>query len=76
MQRINIHMGHLENLMLSNLSSRIKQVTETITANKVAIVQNADYLDENEKIVLHNAITVLDCLQSELIRKYDYILNL
>lgn len=68
-------MGHLENLMLSNLSSRIKQVTETITANKVAIVQNADYLDENEKIVLHNAITVLDCLQSELIRKYDYILN-
>ena len=69
-------MAYLENIMLANLSSRKKQVAETITAVKIAIVQNADYLDETDKTTLHNAITVLDRLQSELIRKYDYILNL
>lgn len=78
MQRINIQrsMGYLENAMLSNLSSRKKQVAETITAIKIATVQNTDYLSDTQKINLDNAVIILNRLQNELTAKYDYILNL
>ncbi len=78
MQRINIQrsMGYLENAMLSNLSSRKKQIAETITAIKIATVQNTDYLNDNEKINLDTAVITLNRLQNELTAKYDYILNL
>ena len=78
MQRINIRrsMGYLENAMLSNLSSRKKQIAETITAIKTATIQNTDYLNDNEKINLDTAVITLNRLQNELTAKYDYILNL
>lgn len=77
MQRINIQrsMGHLENLMLSNLDSRKKQVIETITAIQTATIQNTDYLSDTEKITLDNAVITLNRLNNELTTKYDYILN-
>lgn len=78
MQRINIQrsMGYLENAMLSNLDSRKVQVIETINAIKTATIQNTDYLTDNEKINLDNAVIVLNRLNNELTAKYDYILNL
>lgn len=69
-------MAYLENIMLSNLDSRKKQVAETITAIKIATVQNTDYLNDNEKINLDTAVITLNRLQNELTAKYDYILNL
>lgn len=69
-------MGYLENIMLSNLDSRKKQVAETITAIQIATVQNADYLSDTEKINLDTAVITLNRLQNELTAKYDYILNL
>ena len=69
-------MGYLENIMLSNLDSRKKQITETITAIKTATIQNTDYLSDNEKINLDNAVITLNRLNNELTAKYDYILNL
>ena len=69
-------MGYLENVMLSNLQSRKKQVTETITAIQTATIQNADYLSDTEKINLDNAVITLNRLNNELTTKYDYILNL
>lgn len=69
-------MGYLENIMLSNLQSHKKQVAETITAIKIATVQNADYLSDTEKITLDNAVITLNRLNNELTAKYDYILNL
>lgn len=69
-------MGYLENVMLSNLQSRKEQVTETITAIKIATVQNTDYLSDTEKINLDNAVIILNRLNNELTAKYDYILNL
>lgn len=71
-----VTMAYLENIMLSNLQSRKKQVAETITAIKIATVQNADYLSDTEKITLDNAVITLNRLQNELTAKYDYILNL
>lgn len=78
MQRVNIRrsMGYLENAMLSNLDSRKKQIAETITAIKIATVQNTDYLSDTQKINLDNAVITLNRLQNELTAKYDYILNL
>lgn len=78
MQRINIQraMGYLEKAMLSNLSSRKKQIAETIAAIKTATIQNIDYLNDTEKITLDNAFIVLNRLNNELTAKYDYILNL
>lgn len=69
-------MGYLENVMLSNLQSRKKQVAETITAIKIATVQNTDYLSDTEKSTLNNAVITLNRLQNELTAKYDFILNL
>ena len=69
-------MGYLENAMLSNLSSRKKQIAETITAIKTAVLQNTDYLSDTQKINLDNAVITLNRLQNELTAKYDYILNL
>lgn len=69
-------MGYLENIMLSNLDSRKKQVIETITAIQTATIQNTDYLSDTEKITLDNAVITLNRLNNELTTKYDYILNL
>lgn len=69
-------MAYLENIMLSNLDSRKKQVAETITAIQTATIQNTDCLSETEKNTLNNAVITLNRLQNELTAKYDFILNL
>lgn len=69
-------MAYLENIMLSNLDSRKKQVAETITAIQTATIQNTDYLSDTEKINLDTAVITLNRLNNELTAKYDYILNL
>ena len=78
MQRINIQrsMGYLENIMLSNLDSRKKHVKTAVNDIQTAMIENTDYLSNDDKEKLTAAVVALSRLINTIDIKHDYILNL
>lgn len=69
-------MGYLENIMLSNLDSRKKHVKTAVNDIQTAMIENTDYLSNDDKEKLTAAVVTLSRLINTIDIKHDYILNL